>query len=107
MWALYNTITDWVTHAPASRKDYESNISKIQSDRREEAKKVIKSEFPIALAAQGHRYMVNLYIFSLNIFLFASFPDMESCLQTRELLMLKEFYKQDFELVCIKVDTVI
>ena len=51
MWALYNTITDWVTHAPASRKDYESNISKIQSDRREEAKKVIKSEFPVALAA--------------------------------------------------------
>ena len=51
MWALYNTITDWVTHAPASRKDYESNISKIQADRRSEAKKVIKSEFPIALAA--------------------------------------------------------
>ena len=48
--------------------------------------------------------MVNLYIFSFNIFLFASFPDMESCLQTRELLMLKEFYRQDFELVCIKVE---
>ena len=50
--------------------------------------------------------MVNLYIFSFNIFLFASFPDMESCLETREFLMLKDFYGQDFELVCIKVDTI-
>jgi len=43
-WALYNTLTDWSSHAPASRKSNQINIANVQRERQETVRKVVGSD---------------------------------------------------------------
>ena len=43
-WAVYNTLTDWSTHAPASTKKSESNIASVKQKRSDVVRKVCTSD---------------------------------------------------------------
>jgi hypothetical protein len=42
-WAVYNTLTDWSTHAPAARKASEANIASVRHKRQEVVRKTVHS----------------------------------------------------------------
>lgn len=42
-WALYNTLTDWSTHAPAARKASEINIASVRHKRQDVVRKTVSS----------------------------------------------------------------
>ena len=43
-WALYNTLTDWSTHAPAASKKSQVNIASVNQKRQEVVRKVVNSD---------------------------------------------------------------
>lgn len=43
-WALYNVLTDWSTHAPASRSASELNIASVRQKRQETVRKTVRSD---------------------------------------------------------------
>ena len=44
-WAVYNTLTDWSTHAPAARESSQVNIASISYKRGETVRDTIISNF--------------------------------------------------------------
>ena len=43
-WAVYNTLTDWSTHAPAATKKSEINIASVSSKRQDVVRRVVNSD---------------------------------------------------------------
>jgi len=43
-WAVYNTLTDWSTHAPASTKKTQANIASVNHKRQEIVRNVCNSD---------------------------------------------------------------
>ena len=43
-WAVYNTLTDWSTHAPAATKKSEANIASVSSKRQDVVRRVVGSD---------------------------------------------------------------
>jgi len=43
-WAVYNTLTDWSTHAPAATKKSEINIASVNSKRQDVVRRVVNSD---------------------------------------------------------------
>jgi hypothetical protein len=50
-WAVYNTLTDWSTHAPAARKASEINIASVRHKRQEQVRKTLNSNIWLAKTA--------------------------------------------------------
>tara|TARA_R110002049_G_scaffold250787_1_gene425156 strand:- start:505 stop:1473 length:969 start_codon:yes stop_codon:yes gene_type:complete len=50
-WAVYNALTDWSTHASASRSSSSDNIASIQNDRQQVVRDAVKSNYVMKAAA--------------------------------------------------------
>ena len=50
-WAVYNALTDWSTHASASRSSSSANIASVQNDRQQVVRDAVKSNYFMKAAA--------------------------------------------------------
>ena len=50
-WAVYNALTDWSTHASASRSSSSANIASVQNDRQQVVRDAVKSNYVMKAVA--------------------------------------------------------